>query len=73
MVGVASLAGDDRVGSEGIADPDLVDAVEGEVVDDRVPPPGARFPEAVLEARPQETEDGVAGRGVEVATDDERD
>src|SRR6266540_2094764 len=72
MVRVPRLPSDDRAGSEERADPDLVDALERDIVHDAVAPSDAAVLEGVAQTWLEETEDGVAGRGVEVAAEDER-
>src|SRR3712207_1031523 len=54
-----------------LAGPDLVDACKGPVIDRGVAPADAGFAERVVQARAEQAVDAVAGRGVEVAAEDE--
>jgi len=71
VVGVDRAAGDNSCGRELLANPHLVDAGKGTDVRDCVAPAEPHFVEPIAQPWPEQVEYGIAGRGVEVAADDE--
>jgi hypothetical protein len=72
MIGTPRAARRDGLHLPRRAHPELIDAVEGKVVDDRVPPPHPGLPPSVAQPGLQQPEDGIPRGRVEVAAQDHR-